>query len=203
MASKLTDEQIESNKNVIDNIINGLPNPRRGLMQEMFAGPVGLEFFTAPGSTRESYHACHPGGLADHSLRVVRNLVDMAQTLAPKRFSVPHLNFLGLVHDLGKVGDGEEPFYKLLEGPDNLWRRKRGELYETNKNLVYMPTCDRTIFVLNRYGIRLSAEEFQAIRISDGQYEKANVSYGMQETDLALLLHFADRWACSQEKHSG
>jgi hypothetical protein len=200
MANKLTDEQIEKNKEMVDNMIDLMPEPRRSKMMEMFEGMVGFEFYMAPASSRENYHACFPGGLCDHSIRVTQNLHEIAKVLAPKQYSSHTLNFVGLVHDLGKVGDGTKPYFKILEGQDNLWRRKRGELYETNKELVYMPTSDRTIFVLNRYGISMSDEEFQAIRISDGQYAKSNVEYSMQETDLALLLHFADRWACAQEK---
>jgi len=203
MASKVElMEDIDKNKEMIDNVIDLLPEPRRSKMMEMFEGSVGLEFYTAPASTKLSYHACYPGGLAAHTIHVIQNLVDIAHAWAPNKYKSSTLNFVGLVHDLGKVGDGEKPFYKLLEGQNTLWRRQRGEMYETNKELVYMPTCDRTIFVLNRYGISLTAEEFQAIRISDGQYEKANGAYSMQETDLALLLHFADRWACTQEKQS-
>lgn len=202
MASKLTDEQIEKNKEVIDTMIDLMPEPRRSKMMEMFEGSVGFEFFTAPASSRENYHACFPGGLCDHSIRVTQNLHNIAHALAPMKYKHSTLDFVGICHDLGKVGDGVKPYFKLLEGESNVWRRKRGELYETNKELVYMPTSDRTIFVLNRYGISMTDEEFQAIRISDGQYAKSNVEYSMQETDLALLLHFADRWACSQEKQS-
>lgn len=202
MAHRLTDEQIEKNAEMVNDMIDLMPEPRRSKMMEMFAGPVGLEFHTAPASTKESYHACFPGGLADHSVRVTQNLHNLAAALAPLKYKHSTLNFVGLVHDLGKVGDGVKPFYKILEGQSTLWRRQRGELYETNKELVYMPTSDRTIFVLNRYGIAMTDEEFQAVRISNGQYAKSNVEYSMQETDLALLLHFADRWACTQEKQS-
>lgn len=202
MVTKLSEKQAEKNVEAVNELIELMPEPKRGRMQEMFAGPVGVEYFTAPASHKEAYHACYPGGLADHSLRVTKNLHAVAEALAPGRYKSHTLNFLGLVHDLGKVGDGVQPYYIALEGQDTLWKRKRGEFYETNKNLVYMPTSDRTMFVLQRYGITLTDEEFQAIRISDGQYAKSNVEYAMQETDLALLLHFADRWACTQEKHS-
>jgi len=202
MAGKLTDEQIEKNKEMVDNMIDLMPEPRRSKMMEMFEGMIGMEFYTAPASTRENYHACFPGGLCDHTIRVTQNLHDIAKVLAPNKFKTSTLNFVGIVHDLGKCGDGVQPFYKILQGQSTLWRRQRGELYETNKELVYMPTSDRTIFVLNRYGIYMTDEEFQAVRISDGQYAKTNVEYSMQETDLALLLHFADRWACTQEKQS-
>ena len=165
-------------------------------MQEMFA-EIGDEYFTAPASSREDYHGCFPGGLADHSLRVTKTLIKLADTLAPGKYDQYDLTFLGLVHDLGKVGDGKVSLY--VPNPSD-WHRKKGMLYETNKELVYMPICDRTIFLLHKFQIPLTQEEYIALRISDGPYEKCNEKYGMKEPDLALLVHFADRWATAQEK---
>jgi hypothetical protein len=101
------------------------------------------------------------------------------------------------MHDLGKVGDVGSPFYVPEK---ESWKRQRGWLYDFNKDLPYMPTCDRTIYLLSKFDVHLSVEEYIAIRISDGPYEKSNEKYNMKEPDLAVLLHFADRWACQQEK---
>ena len=164
---------------------------------------IGNEFFSAPASGREEYHGCYPGGLADHSLRVTTTLVRLATTLVSNKFPKEQLLFLGLMHDLGKVGDGVVPYYVPNEGQDNAWKRKKGWLYDTNPDLQpYMPVCDRTMFLLNKFGITVTAEEYVAIRISDGPYEKSNEKYSMKEPDLAVLLHMADRWATAIEKQS-
>jgi hypothetical protein len=195
---KLNDSIIVKNAEQIENWVTKLGPIRSKQVVKMFE-EIGQEFFSAPASSREDYHGCFPGGLADHSLRVINVLIKLAGALAPNKYSLERLIFLGLMHDLGKVGDGKEPLY--LPNPSE-WHRKKGMLYETNPKLMYMPICDRTIYLLNKFGITLTEEEYIAIRISDGPYEKCNEKYGMKEPDLALLLHFADRWACAIEKQS-
>lgn len=196
--AKLQDEVIIKNAESIEVAIENFSEPRCSQVKKMFE-TVGAEFLSAPASSREDYHGCFPGGLADHSLRVVGTLIKLADALAPGVYPNEQLMFLGLMHDLGKVGDGVEPLY--VPNPSD-WHRKQGMLYKTNQNMMYMPICDRTIYLLNKYGITLTEEEYIAIRISDGPYEKCNEKYGMKEPDLALLLHFSDRWACAIEKQS-
>ena len=198
---RLSEEHVVKNAKTIESLISKFSEDRCAAVKKMFE-KIGDEFYSAPASSREDYHGCFPGGLADHSLRVASTLTKMADVLAPDKYTREQLVFLGLVHDLGKIGDGELPFYVPLEGDQNAWKRKRGELYGINPDLPYMPTCDRTIYVLNRFGISLTAEEYIAVRISDGPYEKSNEKYNMKEPDLAVLLHFADRWATQIEKQS-
>ena len=199
----LSEEKILENKDIIEKLIAQMkPDAKRKMVQNMFE-QIGEEFFLAPASSKEEYHGCFPGGLADHSLRVVTTLIKITNALVPARYSHADLVFLGLMHDLGKVGDVGVPLYVPNEGQDNAWKRKKGWLYDSNKELQpYMPVCDRTMFLLNKFGIPVSAEEYVAIRVSDGPAEKSNEKYTMKEPDLALLLHMADRWACALEKQS-
>jgi hypothetical protein len=197
--AKLSDEMIEHNMARVQSLVKTFPESRRKLVAKMLSGPVGEEFFTAPASAREEYHNCFPGGLCDHSLRVVTNLHEVTAALLPKlAVEVGMLNFVGLFHDLGKVGDGTNPYY--VPNPDDWQRTKRGMLYNINKDCVYMPTSERGLYILQKYGIELSSDEYLAIRLNDGQYDDTNKNYRMKEPDLALLVHFADRWATSQEK---
>lgn len=198
---RLSEEAVMKNAAIVEKLIDALPTAGAGVVRHekvkaMFEA-IGKEFFTAPASSREDFHGCFPGGLCDHSLRVAGTLRTLAETLAPGKFPKEQLIFVGLMHDLGKIGDGERPLY--VPNPSD-WHRKNGMLYVTNKSLPYMPVCDRTMFLLQKFGIVLTDEEYTAIRISDGPYEKSNEKYGMKEPDLALLLHFSDRWACQQEK---
>jgi hypothetical protein len=193
---RLSEEKILSNKTTTETLIKAQHEQIRAPMQRLFAD-LGDEYFTAPASGQERYHGAFPGGLCDHSLRVATNLYSIAGALLPDAYEKRTLAFLGIVHDLGKVGDKDQPYY--VPNP-NEYGRKRGFIYEINRDLPYMAVCDRTIYLLQKYGVPLTQEEYIAIRISDGPYEKCNEKYGMQEPDLALLLHFADRWACAQEK---
>jgi hypothetical protein len=196
MASLLSEEQAEKNTSTLEALLKTFEGIRQERVAKMFDA-IGLVYCTAPASSREDYHGCYAGGLLDHSLRVTKNLLVLTDALQKGKYTKIQLVFLGLMHDLGKVGDPPVELY--LPNPSD-WHRGKGMLYESNKKLPYMPICDRTLYLLQKYEISLSAEEYTALRISDGPYEKSNEKYGMKEPDLAVLLHFADRWACSQEK---
>lgn len=198
--NRISDEQVIKNTEIVKNLIETWPESRKVLVKKMFEGPVGDEFFTAPASPRESWHNCFPGGLTDHSLRVVSQLLKISKALAPDRFHPTTLSFVGLFHDLGKTGDGKVPYYLPLEGDKNRWRREKGELYEINRECVHMPTSERGLFILQKYGVELTPDEYLAIRLNDGQYDETNRRYALHEPDLALLVHFADRWATAVEK---
>lgn len=195
--SKLSEEAVVKNMELVKKLVDTIPIRSEQIAKMLDQLP---EYFTGPASGREDYHGCFPGGLCDHSLRVAKNLSALAETLAKGKYQKSQLVFLGLMHDLGKVGDVGVPLY--VPNPSD-WHRKKGMLYESNKALPYMPVCDRTMFLLQKFGIALESEEYIALRISDGPYEKCNEKYGMKEPDLAVLLHMADRWACSQEKALG
>lgn len=196
-SNKLSEEQILGNKDVIEKLIAQFEEPRKSKILALLEGFIGDEYFTAPASAREDYHSAYPGGLAEHSLRVVKNLRLVAKALAPDKYSLPVLDFVGLFHDLGKTGDGIEPYY--IPNPYEPGR-KRGYIYEINKDCVHMPTQERSLYLLQKHGIELTTDEYLAIRLHDGQYDPSNKNYAMNEPDLALLVHFADRWSCSQEK---
>jgi hypothetical protein len=205
--ARLSDEQVIKNMELVKKLVAMLGcNPRRAdepgnegqgdLILDMLDRLP--EYFTAPASSREDFHGCFPGGLCDHSLRVTKSLRTLAEALVPGKYPKEKLIFLGLMHDLGKVGDENVPMY--LPHPSD-WHRKQGMLYVTNKALEpYLPICDRTMYLLQKFNIGLEAEEYVALRISDGPYEKCNEKYSMKEPDLAVLLHMADRWACALEK---
>jgi hypothetical protein len=194
---KLSDEQIEKNKAIIEKLFETFPENRRRYVKDMFEGPVGLEYFTAPASSQLRFHNAFPGGLTDHSLRVAKNLRSLARAWCAERFPQPTLDFVALFHDFGKAGDGVHPYY--IPNP-NEWGRSKGFIYEMNHECVYMPSAELGLFVLQQHGVVLSSDEYLAIRLNDGMAEEANRRYSMKEPDLALLVHMADRWACSQEK---
>lgn len=197
---RLSEEQILKNKEIVEKLFGAMGAGRGGMIDEMFVGIIGDEYFTAPASPRVSWHNCFPGGLCDHSLRVTQFLHRIAKDLAPGRYDANTLNFVGLFHDLGKVGDGVHPYYVPLEGQDNAWRRKKGELYEINKECVHMPTSERGLYLLQKHAITVTSDEYLAIRLNDGMYDETNKRYALHEPDLALLVHFADRWATAVEK---
>ena len=200
MAKRPTDEEIAAEISIFDTLVGIMPEPRQSLVKQMMGCSVGNSYFIAPASSREDYHSCYPGGLLVHSLNVTKTLKRLAKVLCPGKYPDDVLAFVGLFHDLGKAGDGVHEYY--VPNPSQWHREKLGKMYEVNKECMPGPTSERGLYILQKHGIKLETEEYLAIRLNDGAYAEENRPYLMQEPQLALLVHMADRWATDQEKDS-
>ena len=144
-------------------------------------------FFDAPCSSK--YHLAQPGGLAEHSLNVLRAALDMAKPLCAENITFDFINSIticALLHDLGKAGQFGKPAYIENEDPVN-------GAYRSNKELLYVPHEVRSIAIASRF-IELTEEEQFAICYHNGMYGELK-SFKGNETPLLLILHFADMWA--------
>lgn len=188
-------EMLES----VQAIIDSFPEPRRSQVQKMLDGPIGEQFMIAPASTRRIFHNAFPGGLVAHSLSVVRYAVKFAETLAPGRWPIWKVMFVALFHDLGKAGSPGKPYY--VKSKDE-WKLKKDEFYDVSKE-EFMPNSEKSLYVMQMYGITLDWEETLAIRLNDGTGARGNENYAFHEPDLALVVHWADHWASKQEKAAG
>lgn len=196
----ISEEQQDKNLDLFSRltgqIADGMPNMsvEIGSLVDMY----GDEFCTAPASTRESYHNAFPGGLLDHSLRVCKNLLRLQKDLCPDRWEKEELIFVGLFHDLGKIGVDGQPRY--IPNDNKFQRIEWGKIYKTNPDMPFMTIDDATLYNMQKIGITLTSEQYLALKLADGQYDRANVPYAMREPDLGVLLHFADSWATRVEK---
>lgn len=194
---ELSEEDKEKNVSIVMKMVEKFPEPRRSRVKELLDGQVGLSYFTAPASSKSDYHYAFPGGLVAHSLNVVANLKKLCDTLCPGKYDTATIMFVGLFHDLGKSGDGYSDAYIPNRSQ---WKRENGQPYEMNRECAYMPSSERSLFLLQRYGVEVSADEFVAIKLNDGQYARENEPYRLKEPELALLVHWADMWSLRQEK---
>jgi hypothetical protein len=113
--------------------------------------------------------------------------------------------FAALNHDLGKLGDGSNPYYIRQE---NEWARKnKKEEFIQNSEIHYMDVTHRALWLLNKYGIAYTEKEMLGILLSDGLYNKANEKYLIMytedyelKTELPYILHWADHMSCRIEK---
>jgi len=165
-------------------------------------------YVMAPASGRTWYHNAFPGGYVDHVNRVVEYAVKQSRLYAEMGgtvdYSEEELVFAALFHDLGKIGDGDSPNYL----PQNdKWRQdKLSEMYTFNPDLDFMLIPDRSLFILQKFGIKVSQKEFLAIRCHDGVFDKANEAYffsnmesSRQKTSIISVLHSADFLASKVE----
>ena len=95
------------------------------------------EYKTAPASGRPNYHNCFKGGYLDHVLHVIKNSLMIKKQYESNGVKVIHSDsdvvLAAMFHDLGKLGDGVQPYYKYQTDD---WRRKKlKELYTQNKVL--------------------------------------------------------------------
>ncbi len=190
-------EKIEEYYEMVNSIIEMLPEPKRTKVKEMMDGPIGEQFMTAPASTRRIFHYAFPAGLVAHSLNVVKYAVRLAETLAPGRWPKWKVMFCALFHDLGKAGAPGKPYY--IQTKDE-WKRKKGEFYDVTRE-EFIPNAEQSLFIFQLHGIALDYEETVAIRLNDGAGARGNEQWAFREPDLALVIHWADHWASLQEKN--
>lgn len=141
------------------------------------------DFFTAPASTK--YHLSKEGGLLEHSLNVLDNLLE--EDFEHDRST---LIIVALLHDICKVN-----FYSVSErnvNKDGKWVK---EPYYTINDEYPMGHGEKSVIIAQKY-IDLSDEEISAIRWHMGLSEpKENYNYiskAFYKYPLALSLHIAD-----------
>lgn len=157
----------------------------------------GERLALAPASSRLEHHNAFPGGLVDHSIRVLVNARSISKALNIQ-LPTESLVLCALFHDLGKVGNETEDYYVPQ---DSDWHRdKLGEMYKTNKNMQYMTIPHRGLYLLQHFGVTLNQDEYIGIMVHDGQHCPENKPYSMQEPMLASVLIMADFSATKQEK---
>lgn len=200
MPKQPTESEIEADLNTFNSLVKTLPDDRRVAVEKMLE-EIGSVFLTAPASSRLEFHSCYPTGLLRHSLNVTKFLNRLVKGFCPGKYSDSTLVTVGLFHDLGKSVDGEgRAIY--VENPSDWHRDKLGALYEINKGVRHMAICDRSLFLLQKFGVVLTEEEHLAIRLADGQNVRENEGYRYRESELAILLATANTMAERAEKAS-
>ena len=165
-------------------------------------------YVMAPASGKTWYHSAFPGGYVDHVNRVVEYAVKQSRLYQEMGGNVDYteeeLVFAALFHDLGKMGDGDRPNY--IPQTDKWRQDKLSEMYTYNPELDFMLIPDRSLFILQKFGIKVTQKEFLGIRLHDGVFDKANEAYffsnvesSRQKTSIISVLHCADFLASKVE----
>jgi len=155
-----------------------------------------------PASAKRDFHGAFPGGLIDHSLRVLKDLVTLNNSMG-WGLAKDSMIIAALFHDVGKVGlpgaDAANDFY--LPQTDG-WRvEKMGEEYKYNNDIAYLTTPHRTIFMMQHYGVQLTVDEHLALLLNDGFILQENKPYGLKVSPLVYGLMTADYNATMCEKN--
>jgi len=163
----------------------------------------------APASGRLTFHNAYEGGYLDHVLNVLQ-WGKMQMKLYEKMggwvdFTYEELVFSILNHDLNKLGTLEQAHY--VPQDSNWHRENRLEVYKASEQGQYWAKMDYVFFLLQEYGIKMTENEFLAIRLSHGMFDDSNKDYLKQynwghwpmRNNLYKIVHIADYMASSAE----
>jgi hypothetical protein len=194
----LSPEQIEQNWHKFLKMCKHVGEHRVERVLEM-CDKLGERFALAPASSRLEHHCAWPGGLVDHSLRVLVNASAMSKSLnvqVPKESLVISCLF----HDAGKIGFEQSDTDYYLPQDSDWHREKLGEMYKVNNKIQFMTVPHRSLYLLQAFEIKLSVDEYVAIMIHDGFGLDENRKYMLKEPNLATIVSHADYIATQQEK---
>ena len=203
----LSAEKIQSNYKKHFKIIDTYLGDRKDSVRDMLKHMEEI-YVMAPASGKTWYHSAFAGGYVDHVNRVVEYAVKQSRLYQEMGGTVDYteeeLVFAALFHDLGKLGDGDQPNY--IPQTDKWRQDKLSEMYTFNSDLDFMLIPDRSLYILQKFGIKVSQKEFLAIRCHDGVFDKANEAYffsnvesSRQKTSIISVLHTADFLASKVE----
>jgi hypothetical protein len=158
---------------------------------------LGERLCMCPASTHAKQYGAYVGGTVEHVLRVTSNMRKLVEAYK-MNIDVKSILAVGLLHDLGKVGDLENDFY--VEQESDWHREKLGQFYKYNENLSKMSITHQTLFLLQHFGVILARDEWIAIQLSGGSHFEENRFYVGSEPTLALILQQAKQMAVHDAK---
>ena len=203
-------EKIKSNWEQFRLLINDWFPTRKVQLNQMY-DELEDRVVMMPASSIAHFHNAFAGGYVDHVIRVMQCAENVHKLWTDSGadmsgYTVEELMFAAMHHDLGKVGfpgDGNEVYQ--VETSD--WHRKnQNKMYRHNENIPFTMVPDLSIWLLQEYNVKMSWNEYQAIKIHDGMYDDANKPYYVArsaqaklKTNLPIILHHADHMAAQIE----
>lgn len=197
---EISAEKIESNWNYfIALIYEHISGERRDKLIDFYQ-ERGDRIALAPYSSRTSDVNCFSGGYIEHIIRVCECVEALhrawSSVAKSTTYTKEELYFVALNHELGLIGTSDEDYF--IPNKSEWHVKNRGEVYTFNPEIPYSVIPDRTLFLLQEHGIKISFNEMLGIKLHDGMYEKANekylVGYAAEtrpRTSLVHIIHHA------------
>lgn len=159
---------------------------------------LGERIIMCPASTKKDQYSAYPGGMIEHALAVtshMRRLSDSCEMGLP----VASILKVGLLHDLGKVGNLEKD--NFVEQDSDWHRDNLGQMYKYNENLNRMSVSHRTLCLLQGFGVKLTEDEWLAIQLAQGSHFEENRFYVGHEPTIAMVLQQAKALVMHAERN--
>ena len=205
----LSAEKIQSNWDRYISVIGTCFSKERTDILLPFLDKYKERMMMMPASSKNWHHSAFAGGYVDHVLRVFNCANELYKTWKKmggdvSTYSVEEMHFVALFHDLGKMGQQEGEYY---QPNDSQWHvDKLGQIYKFNTDIPAMKVQERSLFLLQEIGCKVTQNEYIGIKIHDGLYDESNKFYFMSSmketrlrTHLPLLMHQADHMAAQIE----
>jgi len=208
---KLSAEELVENFKKLRKLISIFSIERQELLNK-FMDDFEEKFLICPAASRTHHHGAFPGGLVVHTLNVCKNfhiLYDMRKNQGENMngYTLESGLFCALVHDFGKLGTLEHDYY--VPSTSDWHMKNQGKIYDLNPAIDFMPHEHRSIYLLQKYGIKLTQIEWTSIITHAGMFDEANKRYWMPyqqadifKTNLPYILHDADMLSYRQELDS-
>jgi len=117
---------------------------------------LGEEIYTSPASSGLNMIGCYPGGLLQHIIKGCRYTLKLNEILPDDlKQPVSSIVKVSFLCQIGKVF-----MFKLN---NNEYSIKNGKMYDFNDDIVRMRIGERSAFYALNCGVKLTAEEYQAI----------------------------------------
>ena len=160
----MTNEQqalkLQKNWDSYTSLIGKIDDDRKDKVMNMI-NFLGERLVLCPSDPRTDAPGCKPGGLVEQSLLIAKAMKKLNDTFSFD-VSISSILVVGLLHEIGKVGTLESPYF--LDEVDSWKRDKLGSLYKVNDSLSKMTVSERSIFLIQYFGIALTEDEYLAIK---------------------------------------
>ena len=150
---------------------------------------LGERIVMCPAFDKNEYLTCKPGGLVEQALTTFKNIRALSSAF-DEDLPVESMIIVSLFHNIGKIGDPDGESYFIEQ--DSQWHRdKLGQIYKYNPDIAKMSHPHRSLFILQRFEVKLSDREWVAILTSGGYGYDENKFYKITADKLALFLQTA------------
>lgn len=186
-------EKLEEIPDYAEIVKQSLLKTKREGIEDLIRFMEDVGFFTAPCSGGN--HLCKEGGLVEHSVNVMQSAERLGVALlggAAYNEVQNSVIIAALLHDLGKCGDYDKQLY--VENILKSGKRSEAKPFKRNKDLTNVPHAVRSIKLATLF-IDLIEDEEWAILTHDGLYDFMKYEIMGHETQLSMLIHWADMWS--------
>ena len=149
-----------------------------------FLEVFGKRLVTAPRGLTEEEGGLH-GDLVDFLCKVSLKTKEISQGVCDQRSAVR----VALVHELGKLGDADADLF--IEQESSWHREKLGQNFKYNESCPKMSVAHRTLYILQKFNIEITQEEWLSILLSQGMHYPENAFYAKSKPDVSSVLDFA------------